>query len=408
MPVASAPPPPPPAETAKPAEAPPPPPAEAPKPTGPAMFADDLAFLNKNGPVKVFESPHGGRVVISAKYQARVMTSAVEADGKSLGYINRKFIEEGKTGAQFDNYGGEDRFWLGPEGGQFALYFPAGKPLVFANWQTPHAFQEGEWKAKDEGKTSVTFTQPMTLTNYSGTEFKLDVERKIALMSDDDAKKNLGMAIPSTVKWVGFSTTNTIVNTDTKAWSEAKGVVSVWIAGMFQPMGGTRVVLPFEKAAKGDIVNDKYFAKVPADRLMVHEKEGFVVFKCDGQFRSKIGLVPARAKSMVGSYTEDAQLLTIVIYTKPKGATKYVNNNWELPQKEPFGGDSVNSYNDGPVEPGKPALGGFYELESVSPAVALAPKAKLTHVHQTYHFVGPKEALEGIAKKVLGVGLSEL
>ena len=186
------------------------------------MFADDLAFLSKLGPVKVFESPHGGRVVVSAKYQARVMTSAVEAEGKSLGYINRKFIEEGKTGGQFDNYGGEDRFWLGPEGGQFALYFPAGKPLVFANWQTPHAFQEGEWKAKDDGKTSATYTQAMTLTNYAGTEFKLDVERKISLLSDDDAKKNLGITVPTGVKWIGFSTSNTIVNTDSKAWSEAK------------------------------------------------------------------------------------------------------------------------------------------------------------------------------------------
>jgi len=111
---------------------------------------------------------------------------------------------------------------------------------------------------------------------------------------------------------------------------------------------------------------------------------------------------------MLGSYTEDAQLLTIVVYTKPRGATKYVNNSWELPQKEPYGGDSVNSYNDGPVEPGKPALGGFYELESVSPAVALAPKGKLVHVHQTYHFVGSKEALDAIAKKVLGVSLSAL
>jgi hypothetical protein len=401
--------PPPPAETAPPApaETAPAAPAESPKPAAPATFADDLAFLNKYGPIKVLESPHGGKVAVSAKYQARVMTSAVEPDGRSLGYVNRKFIEDGKTGQQFDNYGGEDRFWLGPEGGQFALYFPAGKPFQFANWQTPHAFQEGEWKLKGEDKTSATYTQPMTLTNYSGTDFKLDVERKISLLGDDDAKKNLGMAVPAGVKWVGFSTTNTIVNTDTKPWKEDKGLVSVWIAGMFQPMGVTKVVLPFEKSAKGDIVNDKYFGKVPGDRLAVHEKEGYVVFKADGQLRSKIGLVPARAKPVLGSYTEDAQMLTIVIYTKPKGATKYVNNMWEI-QKEPLGGDSVNSYNDGPVEPGKPALGGFYELESVSPAVALAPKAKLTHVHQTYHFVGPKDALEAISKKILGVGLGEL
>ena len=66
----------------------------------------------------------GGRIAVSGKYQARVMTSAVEPHGASLGFVNRSFIDAGKTGTAFDNYGGEDRFWLGPEGGQYALYFP--------------------------------------------------------------------------------------------------------------------------------------------------------------------------------------------------------------------------------------------------------------------------------------------
>ena len=77
------------------------------------------------------------------------MTSAVEAGGASLGWINREFIAAGKTGTQFDNYGGEDRFWLGPEGGQFGLYFPPGKPFEFDAWQTPDALQEGAWDVKE-------------------------------------------------------------------------------------------------------------------------------------------------------------------------------------------------------------------------------------------------------------------
>jgi hypothetical protein len=80
---------------------------------------------------------------------------------------------------------------------------------------------------------------------------------------------------------------------------------------------------------------------------------------------------------------------------------------WEI-QKEPYGGDVVNSYNDGPTEPGKASLGGFYEIESSSPAAPLAPGGKLTHVHQTFHFTGPREALDPITKKVLGVSLADL
>jgi hypothetical protein len=213
--------------------------------------------------------------------------------------------------------------------------------------------------------------------------------------------------VPSSVKWVGFATTNTIANAGAKAWTEETGLVSVWILGMFAPVPGTEVVVPFETAGSGEIVNDRYFGKVPADRLTVREKEGFLVFKCDGQYRSKIGIGPSRAKPALGSYSDESKLLTIVLYTKPAGATRYVNSMWE-PQKHPYAGDVVNSYNDGPTEPGKPSLGGFYEIESSSPAAALAPGAKLTHVHRTFHFTGPREALDEIAKKALGVSLREV
>jgi hypothetical protein len=370
-------------------------------------FADDVAFLTKHGPVQVFESPGGGRVAVSAQYQGRVMTSAVEPAGRSLGFINRKFIEEGKTGTPFDNYGGEDRFWLGPEGGQYALYFPAGKPFVFSNWQTPHAMQEGAWDAKDTGPAGVTFAKRMAIVNYAGTKFDVEVERKVAVLSADDAKKALGLAVPSAVKWVGFSTSNTIANKGGSAWTQEAGLLSVWILGMFAPVPGTEVVVPFEAKGTGEIVNDRYFGKVPADRLTVNDGRGFLRFKCDGQHRSKIGLGPSRAKPALGSYSDESGLLTIVLYTKPEGATRYVNSMWEI-QKDPYGGDVVNSYNDGPTEPGKASLGGFYEIESSSPAAALAPGAKLTHLHQTFHFTGSRDALEPIAQKVLGVSLAEL
>jgi hypothetical protein len=371
-------------------------------------FADDIAFLSKYGPLKVIDTVRGGRVAVSPKYQGRVMTSAFEPQGRSLGFINRKFIEEGKTATAFDNYGGEDRFWLGPEGGQFGLYFPKGKPFEFANWQTPHAMQEGEWTTKESDATSITFTKTMTLANYAGTEFKVDILRRVAVLSAREATLRLGMDdFPASLNWVAFGTWNTIQNAGTEAWIEDKGLLSIWILGMFAPVPGTLVVVPFEKDAPGEIVNDRYFGKVPGDRLSVRQSEGFLLFKCDGQYRSKIGLGPSRAKGVVGSYSDEAKLLTLVFFLKPKEAKRYVNSMWET-QKDPYGGDVINSYNDGPTEPGKASLGGFYEIETSSPAAALAPGATLRHVHQTFHFTGPREDLEIIAQKVLGVTLAQV
>jgi hypothetical protein len=77
-------------------------------------------------------------------------------------------------------------------------------------------------------------------------------------------------------------------------------------------------------------------------------------------------------------------------------------------QREPFKGDVVNSYNDGPPAPGKPPLGPFYELETSSPALELAPAEEHTHVHRTFHLVGPEGDLDRIARTTLGVGLADL
>jgi hypothetical protein len=370
-------------------------------------FDDDLAFLGKYGAVKVLSAANGARIAVSGAYQARVMTSALGPGSRSLGFINRKFIEEGKTATQFDNYGGEDRFWLGPEGGQYGLYFPPQKPFAFEQWQTPHELQEGAWLVTAETPTSVTFGRNISLSNYAKRAFQVQVERKVSLLTPEQAQQRLGMAVPDGVRWVGFSTINRLRNEGTDAWSEASGLLSIWILGMFAPVPGTRVIIPFETKASGEIVNDRYFGKVPAERLLVDTQHGVLLFKADGQYRSKIGLDPGRAKGALGSYSEPAALLTLVLYDKPAKATRYVNSMWET-QKEPYGGDVINSYNDGPPAPGKPSLGGFYEIESSSPALALKPGETASHEHQTYHFSGPKAALDALAKHVLGVGLSEL
>jgi hypothetical protein len=244
------------------------------------------------------------------------MTSAVSGDGRSLGWIHRSFIEAGKTGTQFDNDVGEDRLWLGPEGGQFGLYFSPGKGFTFELWQTPHALQEGAWDVVEEKPDRVVLKRSMTVTNWKGVELTVDVERTARLLGREDAKKMLGLAEapPKSVGFVGFETKNRIVNGGKTPWKKDTGLVSIWILAMFAPAADTRVVVPFDKSVPRDtpVVNDAYFGKVPPDRLAVNEAKGFLTFRCDGKERGKIGLSPARAKSVLGSYSAEAKLLTIV------------------------------------------------------------------------------------------------
>jgi hypothetical protein len=362
-------------------------------------FEDDVAFLKAHGDVIVIDAPGGGQLAVSAKYQGRVMTSAVRPGGKSLGFVHRAFIEKGATATQFDNYGGEDRFWLGPEGGQFGLYFPPGAPFSFRAWQTPHEMQEGEWSSLRAGN-GVVFKKRMHVTNASGTEFAVDVVRTVRPIDKGFPR------VPGVAE-VAYESENRITNVGSEPWTEKTGLLSVWILGMFAPAKDAEIVIPFEPEGDGPIVNDRYFGKVPADRLAIHEREGWLTLKADGEYRSKIGLGPSRSRQVAGSYSPSQNLLTVVEYDRDGGPAKYVNSMWEQ-QSDPFSGDAINAYNDGPTEPGKPSLGGFYEIETSSPAAALAPGASLLHTHRTFHFVGAPASLDLIARAILGVPLVDV
>src|SRR3954469_14124323 len=182
-------------------------------------FASDLQFLQQHGDVIVLEAPHGARVAVSAKYQARVMTSAVGAHGNSLGWVNRAPIASGLNGTPFDNYGGEDRFWLGPEGGQFSLFFPPGAPFELPHWQTPRGFQEGAWDITAQGESFVDFRHDFAVKNASGTDFEVAVERRLELLDADSLSDALGVALPASLQWVAFRSDNQLRNAGARAWT---------------------------------------------------------------------------------------------------------------------------------------------------------------------------------------------
>jgi hypothetical protein len=85
--------------------------------------------------VVLADAKTGARVAVCPDLQGRVMTSAASGDpGSSFGWINHDLLASGKKDPHFNAYGGEDRFWLGPEGGQFALFFAKGATFDLAHW----------------------------------------------------------------------------------------------------------------------------------------------------------------------------------------------------------------------------------------------------------------------------------
>ena len=393
----------------------PPAPAEnVPAPSGraagaPGTFRNDVAFLERHTNVIVLSSDDGrAQIAVTPGYQGRVMTSTASGpDGASYGYLHRPVIEEGKRQPHMTVVGGEDRFWLGPEGGPYALYFAPGTAFDTEHWQVPDAIDWGGWPVAKQTAGEVSFSQPMSLTNYAGSKFDIRVDRTVRLLTRADVTRHMGRD-PGDVDLVAYESDNLITNTGPGAWSPDSGLVSIWILGMLRPGPRTTVVVPYRpgpESTLGPVVNDAYFGAQPPDRMRVGKTAVF--FRGDGTRRGKIGMARPRVRNVAGSYDPDRRLLTLVQFTLPDAPNGYVNSMWAR-QDQPYRGDVVNSYNDGPLGPNQPPLGPFYEIESSSPAAALAPGSSMRHVHRTVHLQGSGAALDATAKAVLGVSLDDI
>jgi Family of unknown function (DUF6786) len=376
-------------------------------------FGNDVAFMKEHTDILVLTAPDNpnAKIAVAPGYQARIMTSSAAGDdGAGFGWINREVIADGSRRDQINVFGGEDRYWLGPEGGQFSIYFDPGADFDFAQWRVPAPIDWCEWDAVGSATASeATFEKTFEIINWSDNTLKMTAGRTIRVMSKEALQSALRIDCRG-LNAVGYETENFLTNCGEAKWTKENGLLSIWILGMFNPAPETTVVIPFKAGCEcelGPTVNDTYFGKIPANRLKIDHEKGVLFFSGDGEYRSKLGISPARAKDVMGSYDADGGSLTIVKYSLPEIPGEYVNAMWEY-QEKPFEGDVVNAYNDGPAEPGAKPLGPFYELESSSPALAPEPGEKMIHTHQTFHFSGDKEKLDTIARQLLGTSLKEI
>lgn len=370
----------------------------------PGSFGYDLNFLCRHTSPLVLRSPDNQRlVIISPEHQGRVMTSTSSGlKGKSYGWINHDLIASGKLLPQFNPIGGEDRLWMGPEGSQFGLFFEPGASFTWDHWRPPSPFDKDTFKVTYLDTESAILRHSITLHNYFGTTFKLDIEREIQLLGKTEIEKNLGVMIPEDLSYVAFSSINKVTNKGKTSWNMKGGLVSIWILGVFIPSPSANLIIPVRFTRNAniyDLVNTEYYWDVPSSRLVLLDSVLF--FKADGNFQCKIGIRPANAKCIVGSYDTQGKQLTLVQFTLNTNKP-YVNSSPGI-LSDPFNGDVLNFYNDG-IPIGKDTqYGPFYEIESSSPGLELSPEESAIHIHTTYHFEGDEKLILSIAEKIFGV-----
>ncbi|HEY4063039.1 MAG TPA: DUF6786 family protein [Puia sp.] len=371
----------------------------------PGTFGYDLDFLRQHDSVVVLSSREGkAQIIVSPKYQGKVFTSTAAGDpGPSFGWVNYKAFN-GPVNAHMNGYGGENRLWLGPEGGRYSLFFAPGSRMVFDNWRTPAAFDTEAWQVSGKDDRSVTLSKDMKLLNYHGMEMSLHVDRNITILGESDISGLLGVS--GVIQAVGYRTVNRLTNTGDKEWTKKSGAPCIWILDMFKPTDSTVIVVPF-KNPEGKplhaIATTDYFGEIGGDRLK--HGDSILYFKADGKKRGKLGVYPGNAEGVAGSYDAKKGVLTLIFFDITPSAD-YLNQQWTT-DKPPFSGDALNAYNDGPLADGT-QMGPFYELESVAPAAFLKPGATQVHNHIVVHCMGDREVLDRIAQKVLRSSLESI
>ena len=205
-------------------------------------FGEDLEFLNQHLETIVLRNSEGAAVVVVPEYQGRTMISGNAGDqGSSYGFINYGAVESDVVDPQINLYGGEDRLWVSPEGGQNSIFFDPGAEMSFANWRTPAELDSEPFAVQTKTANSVSMTKDALFTNWSGTKFNVQMDRTVVLLDSASAGEKLGRDF-SKVKLVAHESHNTLINRGETAWDPETGLIGLWLICMSKPGIASNVV----------------------------------------------------------------------------------------------------------------------------------------------------------------------
>ena len=214
-----------------------------------ANFGDDLTFLRKHTEVVVLHDKSSEvQVIVVPAWQGRVMTSTARALGRQLR------LGEPRTHRIRQSAAPHQCFWrrrpvLARARGRavFDLLCQRSRSSTSNIGSRLRHWTPSRSRWSSQSAESVLCRREIQLTNYSGTQFQLEVNREVRLLSAKDAVAGVGGKLSAGVSAVAFETVNTVKNTGAAAWTKETGLLSIWILGMFNASTESTVVVPFRK-----------------------------------------------------------------------------------------------------------------------------------------------------------------
>lgn len=367
------------------------------------MSHKETVELFKSGEHSVIEAENGScKIALSPSMGGRIIS--VSWDGDSC--YNPFFLNpvdvlnsKGADGLVFRGGLGA-RDWLGPEGCGDMTFYMSKKPIAGGRFPAKLGFWGVDdrqnlprmTRKKDIDATTVTIGE-IHMPNYRGNQFDIQLLQKVELVSNPSHA--LGIPLPKNVDYVGFHKTTTFTNIGKYEWNDQHGYAMQWFVLMLRSSDHSYIIAPFRKSVGKVLIDHKFDGRyIPENRLTKRTEQGYVIFNGDGNFRGKIGQSPQRSLGVVYGMDLDRDLLTILRFDVHPDAS-YLDNRWT---QEPItrGGDVMNAYNNLGSNPALP--GRFYELEAVSPRLALKPGESAALNVTAGFFHGAKKSLDKIVE----------
>ncbi|MFC3120699.1 DUF6786 family protein [Agaribacter flavus] len=367
------------------------------------LYSNDLLLLNKHFEPVELTNTHG-KVIVLPELQGRVMVGAFSLEpqhslyDQSIGWIHREYLTTKHTNPN-QAIGGSTRLWFAPEKGPHAIFFAPEHAQVPENIRVPDAISMDEYEVLAKNNSEVSMRSQAKILSHSNFVFEIEVLRTITLFDETQILQSLEIEALDGIHVVGYQAKTQISNIGADDWSPDTGMLSIWDLSAFAPSDKTTVIMPFKGKLKQPTT---YFNdNVPTHFHIANNK---LYYRADAKHMNKIGIPIENTLPYLGSYDAVRNLLTIVTFSFNQEDKYYNNSVWFEEGYEPYNGEAINLFNDGPLDD-QPPFGPFYELETSSSAKPLKAGASQQHIHRVYHLTGQRKALNKVSLAVLGVNL---
>lgn len=343
------------------------------------------------------------RIVVVPEFQGRVATSTNSGlSGRSFGWLNTEPLES-STELNGSEIHGEERVWIGPQGGQYSFYYGQTQPINEDNWSVPKTFDGEPFDVVSTSEKQIEMTKSINLTNYHGTKLNMKLERKIRIFEIAEIENRINTKIPEGISVVGYASIHKLTNTDSTQWKKDSGLATIWSLSTFKGTDKTVTFIPLKSANSSNKIL-QYLNVFEDDRFKIENDVAW--YKTDGKYRSKIGIPPEISKGYFGSYQPETKTLRIIRFHQTNHDSLYFNSEVTV-QEHPYKGEAIAVYNNGPMTLQEGDENSFFEMESIAAMKELKPNESIEHFHEVYQFTGDFENLKKISMFFLGVDLSK-